>query len=66
MKLYVNLLEAMEREGVTAQDVAGAAGVSPDEAERALAGVSSFGVPEAFRIRNQLFPGYAVGWLFDR
>ena len=66
MKRYDNLLEAMQREGVTAKDVAAAAGVSEGEAARTLDGDGSFSVPEAFRIRGRLFPGYAVGWLFDR
>ncbi|MCL2084547.1 MAG: hypothetical protein FWH06_04720 [Oscillospiraceae bacterium] len=63
--MYINLLKVMEREGVTAAEVAEAAGVALKDAERILLGGGSFSIEQAFGIRRRLFEDCAVGWLFE-
>lgn len=59
-----NLKAEMKRYEISVADVAALLGCAEKTVRNKLNGQSSFSVPEAFKIKNTLFPSLTVEYLF--
>lgn len=62
---YPNLEAELARSGLTRDDVATALGLHPSGVYLMLSGKRKISVTRATEIRDKLFPGMAIDYLFD-
>ena len=62
---YPNLGAEMTRRSITAKDIAGAIGRSPDTVNNWLKGKGDFPIGKAFKVQEVFFPTYTIGYLFN-
>ena len=63
--VYPNLKAEMARQGYTGSDIAKALGIHVSGAYLLLSGKRSLPIRKAMQIRNELFPGMTLDYLFD-
>jgi len=61
-----NLIAEMARNGIKTTDLKDVIGVSNRTAQYKISGNSQFTVEEAFKIRDALFPGLRIEYLFQQ
>ena len=61
-----NLKAEMARNEITAKDIHKVIGKSEKTARAKIEGETPLSLPEAFAIRDQLFPGLSLEYLFER
>ena len=59
-----NLKAEMQRNGLTVRDIMNTIGCSEKTARNKINGETDFTYPEAERVRNKLFPGLRMEYLF--
>ena len=59
-----NLLAEMARSGIRVQDIQNLLGCTERTVRNKMDGKTEFSVNEAFKIRNALFPGLRIEYLF--
>lgn len=64
--MLLNLKAEMTRFGISDADIAKAIGRSERSVRDKISGRSQFTFPEANTLRNQLFPGLKLEYLFSR
>lgn len=62
---YPNLVAEMTRRSITAKDIAGEIGRSPDTVNNWLKGKGDFPIGKAFKIQEVFFPTYTLAYLFS-
>lgn len=65
MVTYPNLEAELARNGLTREDIATALGLHPSGVYLMLSGKRNISVSRATEIRDKLFPGKAIDYLFD-
>lgn len=63
-KLMDNLKAEMQRNGLTVRDIMVTIGCSEKTARNKINGETDFTYPEAEKVRNSLFPGMRMEYLF--
>lgn len=61
-----NLKAEMQRNGLTVKDIMSTIGCSEKTARNKVNGETDFTYPEAEKVRNDLFPGLRMEYLFHR
>lgn len=62
---FGNLVAEMIRRSITAKDIAGEIGRSPDTVNNWLKGKGDFPIGKAFKIQEIFFPMYTIAYLFS-
>lgn len=62
---YPNLIAEMTRHNITAKDIAGAIGRSPDTVNNWLKGKGDFPIGKAFKVQEAFFPSCTLAYLFS-
>lgn len=62
---YPNLIAEMSRRRITAKDIGGAIGRSPDTVNNWLKGKGDFPIGKAFVVQEKFFPTYTLAYLFS-
>lgn len=62
---YPNLVAEMTRRNLSAKDIAGAIGRSPDTVNNWLKGKGDFPIGKAFIIQAEYFPTCTIAYLFS-
>lgn len=63
--MLLNLRAEMVRKRLTVKDLAKVTGLSETSIRNKLAGRSAFTIPEAFKIKGELFPDKDLQYLFE-
>ena len=63
--VYVNLSAEMARNRILAKDIAKVLDISQQATSCKLSGKTQFSLPEAFKIRDTLFPTLTIDYLFN-
>jgi len=63
--MFPNLKAEMARHNVRTKDIATVAGIAETSANNKIAGRTPFTLEEAIKIRDNLFPGMEIDYLFS-
>lgn len=63
--MLLNLKAEMARHRISVADIAGVVGRSYKSAQDKINGRTMFSVPEAMAVRDEIFPGLSLEYLFE-